>query len=78
MVQAWCPAVSDLPAIGRGIVGRERALSRMQAWLEKMRAGERQIVFVSGEAGIGKTTLLDAFVRSMAGDRDVRMPPANA
>ena len=39
---------SELPAIGRGIVGRERALSRMQAWLEKMRAGERQIVFVSG------------------------------
>ena len=63
----------DLPAIGRAIVGRDRALARMQAWLDKMRAGEHQIVFVSGEAGIGKTTLLDAFVRSMAGDRDVRI-----
>ncbi len=25
--------------------------------------GERQVVFVTGEAGIGKTTLLDTFVR---------------
>jgi DNA-binding winged helix-turn-helix (wHTH) protein len=65
--------VLDRPAIGRRIVGRERALSRMQAWLEKMRAGERQIVFVSGEAGIGKTTLLDAFVRSLDVERDVRI-----
>lgn len=67
------PPVLDRPAIGRRIVGRERALSRMQAWLEKMRAGERQIVFVSGEAGIGKTTLLDEFVRSMDVERDVRI-----
>jgi DNA-binding winged helix-turn-helix (wHTH) protein/predicted ATPase len=70
-VVSW--PVLDRPAIGRRIVGRERALSRMQAWLEKVRAGERQIVFVSGEAGIGKTTLLDAFVRSIDVDRDVRI-----
>jgi len=65
--------VSNRPATGRRIVGRERALSRLQGWLEKMRAGQRQVVFVSGEAGIGKTTLLDAFVRSMDADRDVRI-----
>ena len=66
-------AALDLPAAGRTIVGRDHALSCMQAWLAEMRAGVRQIVFVSGEAGIGKTTLLDAFVRSMAGDRDMRI-----
>ena len=38
----------------------------MHGWLEKMRGGERQVVFVTGEAGIGKTTLLDTFARSAA------------
>ena len=32
----------------------------MQGWLDKVLAGERQIVFVTGEAGIGKTALVDA------------------
>jgi DNA-binding winged helix-turn-helix (wHTH) protein/predicted ATPase len=54
-------------------VGRGDALSRMHGWLEKMRAGERQVVFVTGEAGIGKTTLLDTFTRDIAVDRRVRI-----
>ena len=60
--------VIDAPASAPpgGVVGRERALSRMHGWLEKSRRGERQIVFVTGEAGIGKTTLLDLFTRSLA------------
>jgi predicted ATPase len=45
----------------------------MQGWLEKMRGGERQIVFVTGEAGIGKTSLIDTFLRSVASDPTVRM-----
>ena len=58
----------QLPPAGilRGFVGRDDALSRMHGWLEKMRGGERQIVFVTGEAGIGKTTLVDTFARSIA------------
>ena len=35
--------------------------------------GERQVVFVTGEAGIGKTTLLDTFARSVATDPAVRI-----
>ena len=38
-----------------------------------MRGGERQIVFVTGEAGIGKTTLIDAFTRSIGADPGVRV-----
>ena len=45
----------------------------MRRWLEKMRGGERQIVFVTGEAGIGKTALIDTFVRSIASDRSIRI-----
>src|SRR5262245_60630219 len=57
----------------RGVVGRDETLSRMRSWLEKMLRGERQIVFVTGEAGIGKTALVDTFVRSVASDRSLRI-----
>jgi DNA-binding winged helix-turn-helix (wHTH) protein len=43
------------------VVGRDEALSRLQSRLQKMLRGERQVVFVTGEAGIGKTSLVDAF-----------------
>jgi DNA-binding winged helix-turn-helix (wHTH) protein/tetratricopeptide (TPR) repeat protein len=62
--------LTNLPA---GFVGREHALLRLQAWLEKARLGESQVVFVTGEAGIGKTTLLEAFLRSVVTARTVRI-----
>jgi predicted ATPase/DNA-binding winged helix-turn-helix (wHTH) protein len=64
------PLNSDSP---QPVVGRDEALSRMRNWLEKALGGERQIVFVTGEAGIGKTAFTDAFVRSVASDRSVRV-----
>ena len=56
-----------------GVVGRDDALSLLQRSLRKMRDGERQIVFVTGEAGIGKTALIDAFAHSFNGDGVVRV-----
>jgi DNA-binding winged helix-turn-helix (wHTH) protein/predicted ATPase len=56
-----------------GFVGRDEVLSRMRSWLEKMLEGERQIVFVTGEAGIGKTALVDTFARYLAFDRNIRI-----
>lgn len=44
------------------IVGREKELAQLQTWFEFARSGQRQIVFVSGEPGIGKTTLVEAFL----------------
>jgi predicted ATPase len=38
-----------------------------------MLRGERQMVFITGEAGIGKTSLVDTFVRSIASDRSIRI-----
>ena len=61
---------SDSPP---GVVGRDEALSRMRSWLDTMLGGERQIVFVTGEAGIGKTALVDTFARSIAADRSIRI-----
>lgn len=56
-----------------GVVGRDAALARMQRWLQKVSGGERQVVFVTGEAGIGKTALVDTFVKSLASDQTIRI-----
>ncbi len=52
------PAV-ELPRL----VGRDRELARLNAELPRVASGERSIVFLSGEAGIGKTALTDALAR---------------
>ena len=44
------------------LVGRETELAQLQGWLDQARRGVRQVVFVAGEAGMGKTTLVDAFL----------------
>jgi predicted ATPase len=46
-------------------VGRDTELQQLHIWLEKALNGERQIVFVTGEAGIGKTALGEAFLFGM-------------
>ena len=43
------------------LVGRQSALAALDSHLAKALRGQRQIVFVSGEAGIGKTRLVDVF-----------------
>jgi DNA-binding winged helix-turn-helix (wHTH) protein/tetratricopeptide (TPR) repeat protein len=43
------------------MVGRGAALAQLDDHLAKALGGQRQIVFVTGEAGIGKTTLVDVF-----------------
>jgi len=43
-------------------VGREAAVAQLRSWLAHAASGVRQVVFVTGEAGIGKTALVDAFL----------------
>src|SRR5262245_8770128 len=48
-------------------VGREAAVSQLRSWLAHAASGVRQVVFVTGEAGIGKTALVDAFLGDVLG-----------
>src|SRR3954451_3573899 len=43
------------------IVGRDAAIAQLHYHLEMARTGQRQVIFVTGEAGIGKTTLVEFF-----------------
>jgi DNA-binding winged helix-turn-helix (wHTH) protein len=55
------------------LVGREEELAQLHAALARARAGQRQIVFVTGEPGIGKTSLVTSFVAQAAARGDVRV-----
>ena len=48
------------------LVGREAELAQMREWYETVKRGERRIGFVAGEAGIGKTVTVEAFVSEVA------------
>ena len=47
-------------------IGREAEVTQLQQWLAQARGGVRQVGFVTGEAGIGKTTVVDAFLAQVA------------
>ena len=51
-----------LGAIAPFIVAREAELRQLHHSLTQALQGQRQVIFVTGEAGIGKTTLVDSFV----------------
>ncbi|MEV7585371.1 BTAD domain-containing putative transcriptional regulator [Streptomyces erythrochromogenes] len=47
------------------LLGRDRELARIAAAADRARAGRAQVVLASGEAGIGKSSLLEAAVRQL-------------
>jgi DNA-binding winged helix-turn-helix (wHTH) protein/predicted ATPase len=52
------------------VVGRDRELLKVRRCLEHAAAGTRQIVFVTGEPGIGKTALIERFlIEASSSDR---------
>jgi DNA-binding winged helix-turn-helix (wHTH) protein/tetratricopeptide (TPR) repeat protein len=55
------------------MVGREEGLARLHGYLQTASTSQRQVVFVTGEAGIGKTTLVDAFQQQAAGGTELRI-----
>ena len=50
-----------------GIVGRAAELAQLDERLARALGGERQVVFVTGEAGAGKTAVVEAFLVRHAG-----------
>src|SRR5579885_1477285 len=62
------PISLTFPAVAAGtMVGRERELQRLKDWFAEVQSGIPRMVFVSGEPGIGKTTLVQAFLAAVAG-----------
>ena len=53
------------------IVGREADLAQLDQCLTTALSGERQLVFVTGEPGIGKTTLAALFVAAVSDRQDL-------
>jgi DNA-binding winged helix-turn-helix (wHTH) protein/tetratricopeptide (TPR) repeat protein len=47
---------------GQELTGRKSALARLHSSWQRAQAGDRQLVWIAGEAGIGKTTVVDRFV----------------
>jgi len=55
------------------LVGREAELAALHQRLGAALQGQRQIVFLAGEPGIGKTALVDAFLAQLHARTDIRI-----
>ena len=55
------------------IVGREDELVRLQSWYSHVLERQRRVIFVSGEAGIGKTAFVQVFLDSIAQEDALRL-----
>ena len=60
------PAFRELPSKGAGlIVGRERELARLQETFQHASDGQCRFVFISGEAGAGKSAFTNLFFETI-------------
>src|SRR5712664_857177 len=62
-VSAGAPSDLGINA-GRKMVGREAAMAQLEGCLGQALKAQRQVIFITGEAGVGKTTLVDEFHQS--------------
>jgi predicted ATPase/DNA-binding winged helix-turn-helix (wHTH) protein len=61
------------PLTAGPIVGRQREVEALERGFQRAASGARQLVFASGEAGVGKTTVVDVFLARLAGRSGVRI-----
>ena len=47
------------------LIGREAALERLRLAYKRAAAGERQLIWIAGEAGVGKTSLIERFISEL-------------
>jgi predicted ATPase len=62
---------SDNPAVR--IVGRDAELEKLDTDLDHTAKGNRKLIFLTGDAGSGKTALIDAFCARSCGEDGARM-----
>ena len=65
------PSARPVLSVPGAFVGRAAELAHLEQALARARAGVRQVVFVTGESGLGKSTLVQAFVAHVAAAGDV-------
>jgi DNA-binding winged helix-turn-helix (wHTH) protein len=65
--------VSDGQATASVLVGREVELHFLLEHLNRVKKAERSTIFITGEPGIGKTTLLDAFCTAHCHEAGMRI-----
>jgi len=56
-----------------GFVGRDMELQQLDGWLRRALSGTRQAVFITGEAGIGKSALIALFLEHFGARDGVRL-----
>ena len=61
------PAPVSAPTPALHLVAREAEVAILHQWFAHALQGKRHLGFITGEAGIGKTTLVDTFVAQVAG-----------
>jgi tetratricopeptide (TPR) repeat protein len=66
-------AIAPHHAAALPLVGRTAELEQLRSHWERTCRGERQVVAITGEAGIGKTSLVDTFMAQLASPTDVRI-----
>ncbi len=64
--------VTPVPDTSR-VVGRHAESARLDQWFSAIQEGTRRVGVIAGEAGIGKTTLVDAFVAGIEATTVVRV-----
>ncbi|HEY8714652.1 MAG TPA: AAA family ATPase [Candidatus Acidoferrum sp.] len=72
--EVLAPTPSGAGIVGsRNMVGRAGSMAQLEDYLGQALNSQRQVVFVTGEAGIGKTTLVDAFHHTIANRPNLRL-----
>ncbi len=59
--------------LATALIGRQAELAALHAQLDRCRSGERPTIFVSGETGIGKTAVIDAFCADLSNAARLRI-----
>src|SRR5215831_12021282 len=69
---AWGDMERPPPLAPGPIVGRHRDVALLEQWLQDAVGGSRRLGFVSGDVGIGKTTVVDLVLARLAAGSGVR------
>jgi DNA-binding winged helix-turn-helix (wHTH) protein/predicted ATPase len=65
------PATAPITPQAPRVLGREGSLQALRDCLTQASRGERKVVFVTGEPGIGKTALVESFLEQTTATRSV-------